>query len=269
MATKKTMKVEIPIDQRETFVSIQKSFADAESIGEKLKTLYDLQKADTEIDKIHQLRGDLPAEVESLEAEVASAQERIEDGGQMLESYAGGIEKYQQDIEEYDVQIAKYQKQLENIANSREYDSINKELENLSLLRQIAEKNIGETRAAISAKKVQIEELKDRMTMLEEDLEAKKEELSQIVNSTSKEEDTLISRRDALAAKVDERTMSAYNRIRSSVKNHLAVVGIYNGDSCGGCFNTITSQKLIEVASGKKLIICEHCGRIIVNSDFE
>lgn len=270
MATKKIKKVETPIDQRETFVSLQKSFADSElSVDEKLKTLYALQEADTQIDKIVQLRGELPAEVEVLEQEVAGMKGKQAQMKELIEEFAKSIDTNKVNIIEIDSQMAKYQQQLENIANSREYDSINKELENQGLLRQIAEKNINETRMAIAAKRDELEMLGQRIAVREEDLEAKKEELSQIVNSTSKEEDTLISRRDALAAKVDERTMSAYNRIRSSVKNHLAVVGIYNGDSCGGCFNTITSQKLIEVASGKKLIICEHCGRIIVNSDFE
>ena len=96
------------------------------------------------------------------------------------------------------------------------------------------------------------------------DLEAKRDELAQIVDSTAKEERALVKKRDELAEKLDERTLSAYNRIRASVHNHLAVVTVYNGDSCGGCFNTVTPQRLIDIASGKRLVICEHCGRIIV-----
>ena len=94
-------------------------------------------------------------------------------------------------------------------------------------------------------------------------------ELDSIIESTAKEEEVLQEKRKACAAKIDDRTMSAYERIRASVSNHLAVVSVYDGDSCGGCFNTITPQRLIDIASNKKLVICEHCGRIIVNPDFE
>jgi hypothetical protein len=122
---------------------------------------------------------------------------------------------------------------------------------------------------AIANKKAAIEDLKHIIAMRSEDLKAKKQELDGIVESTADEEKELIEKRNACAAKIDARTMSAYDRIRKSVHNHLAVVSVYNGDSCGGCFNTITPQRLLEIASNKKLIICEHCGRIIVNADFE
>ena len=105
--------------------------------------------------------------------------------------------------------------------------------------------------------------------MRTEDLKAKRQELDSIVESTADEEAALIEKRNACAAKIDARTMSAYERIRKSVKNHLAVVPVYNENACGGCFNTITPQRLVEIASNRKLIICEHCGRIIVNADFE
>ena len=118
-------------------------------------------------------------------------------------------------------------------------------------------------------KKAEQDNLKDYMAVRNDDLKAKKEELATIVESTSKEEEDLKVKREECAAKIDPRTMSAYDRIRASVHNHLAVVSVYNGDSCGGCFNTITPQRLVDIASNKKLIICEHCGRIIVNPDFE
>ena len=171
-------------------------------------------------------------------------------------------------IVDCDNQIAKYQKQLENIANSREYDSINKEIENQDLLRQIAEKNIGEAKLKMGQAKADLEDLKETIAVREEDLRLKKEELGSIVESTAKEEADLRAAREACAAKIDARTMSAYEHIRASVHNHLAVVTVYNGDSCGGCFNTIIPQRLVEIASNRKLIICEHCGRIIVNPDF-
>lgn len=270
MATKKIKKVETPIDQRETFVSLQKSFADSDlSVEEKLRTLYALQEADNAIEKIMQLRGELPAEVEALEQELASMEGKVSQTEELIEEYNNTITANKENIVELDAEIVKYQKQLENIANSREYDSINKELENLGLLRQIAEKNIGETRMAILEKKDKLEDMKARIDIRKEDLAAKNEELVNIIESTSAEEAKLQARRDECAAKIDERTMSAYERIRSSVRNHLAVVPVYNGDSCGGCFNTITPQRIVDIASNKKLVICEHCGRIIVNPDFE
>lgn len=266
MATTKIKKVETPIDERETFVSLQKSFADGEvSVQEKLKTLYDLQEADNAIEKIVQLRGELPEEVAGLEGEITAMTAKVAQLNALIEEYAKSIENNNETIVELDGQIAKYKSQIENIANSREYDSISKELENQDLLRQIAEKHIGETRVAIAEKRDAIVEIERRIEIRKIDLEAKKEELANIIESTSVEEGKLKAKRDALASKIDARTMSAYDRIRASVRNHLAVVPVYNGDSCGGCFNTITPQRLIDVASGKKLIICEHCGRIIVN----
>ncbi|MCQ2148353.1 MAG: C4-type zinc ribbon domain-containing protein [Bacteroidales bacterium] len=267
---KKIKKVETPIDQRETFVSLMKSFADSDiSVAEKLETLYDLQQADNEIDKLMQNRGELPTEVANLEEELAELQEKADSINDMIEEFTKTIANKKQSIIDCDNQIAAYKKQLESVANSREYDSINKEVENQELERLIAEKCINESKVAIANAKADLEDIKDRASIREEDLAAKKAELESIVESTAKLEESLVAKREACAAKIDERTMSAYNRIRASVSNHLAVVTIYNGDSCGGCFNTITPQRQIDVASNKKLIICEHCGRIIVNPDFD
>ena len=267
---KKIKKVETPIDQRETFVSLQKNFADSEiSVEEKLKTLYALQEADSAIDRIVQLRGERPSEVEALEGEISDLKARSAQLMAVIDEFNRAIVEKKQNIVECENAVAKYQKQLESISNSREYDSINKEIENQELLRQIAEKNIGEIRYEIADRKDELDDLKDRISIRNEDLSAKKDELASIVESTAKEEEVLRQKRDECAGKIDARTMSAYERIRSSVHNHLAVVSVFNGDSCGGCFNTITPQRLIDIASNKKLIICEHCGRIIINPEFE
>ena len=263
--TKKIKKVAAPIDERETFVSLQKSFADSESsTEEKLKILYDLQNADNEIEKLVQLRGELPAEVAALEEEVAGCNERIASLEQIIAQYNANIVSMNEDIVSLDAEIERYRQQLEKISNSREFDSINKELENLGILRAIDVKKIDESREAIADNKATIQRVNEKLDILAIDLDAKKEELAVIVESTAKEEKALVKTRDELAAKLDERTISAYNRIRASVHNHLAVVTVFNGDSCGGCFNTITPQRLIDIASGKKLVICAHCGRIIV-----
>ena len=267
---KKTKKFETPIDQRETFVSIRKSFADSDlSVGEKLQTLYVLQQADTEIDKILQLRGELPMEVENLENEIAELKAKSARMIELVDEYNKFITENKHNITECDDQIERYKTQLENIANSREYDSLNKEIENQGLLRQIAEKNIAETKERIFDKKNEIEVIKEKIAVRTDDLKAKKEELSTIVESTAKEEERLRANREECAAKIDARTMSAYDHIRQSCNNHLAVVSVFNGDSCGGCFNTIAPQRLIDIASNRKMIVCEYCGRILVNPDFE
>ena len=177
-------------------------------------------------------------------------------------------------IDELVQETEKYRSQLGNITNSREFDSINKEIENQELLKAIAEKNINEARAAIEDCKADLDRINDAITIRESDLEAKKNELAGIVESTAKEEKTLEERRRTFTSKLDERTISAYERIRNSTHNHLAVVTLFPrnedgtyGNACGGCFHTITPQRLIDIASGKKLVICEHCGRIIVNPD--
>ena len=282
--TKKTTKVAAPVDERETFVSLQKNFAESEqSTQEKLKVLYELQAADVAIDELVHLRGELPAEVAFLEEELSGLQAKSDRIGQMIEGYNQTIDASNKQIVELDAEIEKYRSQLENISNSREFDSINKELENQGLLRAIAEKNIREAREAIEDRKMERERLADSILIREEDLKAKQEELATIVESTAKEEKALQAKRDACAAKIDERTLSAYERIRGNAHNHLAVVTLRyrykdaesekDGErdkldaACGGCFHTITPQRMIDIESGKKLVICEHCGRIIVNPD--
>lgn len=267
---KKTKKIETPIDQRETFVSIQKSFADSDlSVEEKLRTLYSLQQTDTEIDKILQLRGELPLEVETLESEIADLKAKSQSIATQIEEANVRIADNKNNMAECEAQIAKYRTQVENVANSREYDSLNKEIENQDLLCQIAQKNITEAKELISAKKREAEVVKEKLGIKNEDLKAKKQELSVIVESTSKEEERLRALRETFSSKIDARTLSAYDRIRSSCNNHLAVVSVFNGNACGGCFSTIAPQKLVDIASNKKMIICEYCGRILVNVDGE
>lgn len=272
---KKKVNVPTPIDERETFVSLRKNFAENEQlVQEKLKTLYELQNTDIEIDKLLQLRGELPEEVSALESEVESLKTKKARMEEMIDGYNQGIENDKKHIDELDKEIEEYRKKLENISNSREYDSVNKELENQGLLRAISEKNIREAREAIESRRQDIERIDDRISIREADLEAKRSELSTITEATAPQEKELVARREAFISKLDERTISAYERIRKSTHNQLAVVSLFPknedgtyGDACGGCFHTITPQRLIDIASGKKLVICEHCGRIIVNPE--
>lgn len=266
MASTKNKKFQAPIDEKETFVSLQKNFASAEDIEDKLKVLAALQAADNAIEKIVQLRGELPGEVAELEDEVASIEAKMAHVRELISGYEESIKLAGESITGIDSEIEKYQNQLGNIANSREYDSINKELENMNLERMICEKNIREAKESIQAKEAEVERLEEVLAARKDDLAIKNEELATIVESTSAEEKKLQATRKACADKIDERTISAYERIRNSVHNHLAVVPVYNSDSCGGCFSTITPQRIIEIESGKKLVICEHCGRILVGS---
>ena len=270
MATTKTTKAKktvTPIDERETFVSLQKTFGDSEiSVEEKLSILYNLQLADNDIERLVQLRGELPAEVAALENEIAGFNAKVAHLEEAIGMEKTIIEQAKKEIVETDAEIEKYRAQLEGISNSREYDSINKEIENTGYLRQIAIKRIDEATERIHGHEENIAALNDRLAVLGEDLKAKQAELEEIVSSTADEEKKLRERRESFSSKLDERTMSAYERIRASVHNHLAVVPVYNTDSCGGCFNTITPQRLVDIASGKKLVICEHCGRIIVKT---
>ena len=208
-------------------------------------------------------------EVEQLENEIADLNAKATRLSEMIEEMNRFISDNKINITECDAQIEKYKAQLDNISNSREYDSLNKEIENQGLLRQIAEKHIGEAKERIFDKKNDLEIVKEKIAVRNDDLVAKKQELETIVESTAKEEAKLRANRDECASKIDARTMSAYERIRESCNNHLAVVSVFNGDSCGGCFNTIAPQRLIDIASNRKMIICEHCGRILVNPDFE
>lgn len=273
--TKKMTTVQTSIDERETFVSLRKSFADSEQDAQqKLKSLYELQSTDIEIDKLMQLRGELPDEVASLEQEVESLKAKRTHIEQTIEGFKTKIEEDRKHIVELEAEIAEYENQLSNISNSREYDSIDKEIENQKLLKAIAEKDIRESYEAIEDCNHDLENIDNRITIREGDLQAKQEELSNIVESTAEEEKALLARREACTGKLDERTLSAYNRIRQSTHNHLAVVTLFPknedgtyGDACGGCYHTITPQRIIDICSGKKLVICEHCGRIIVNPD--
>ena len=228
-----------------------------------------LHNADSSIDNILQLRGELPVDVANLESEVSEMKAKAAQITAEIEAFNTSISNFKNQTAEYDAAIGKSTSQMESIANSREYDSLSKEVENHELLKKIAQKNVTDTKEAILVKKEELQAIKEELSIRNEDLKAKKEELSTIVDSTSREEKELLAAREVCASKIDARTMSAYERIRNSERNHLAVVSVFNNDSCGGCFNTIIPQRLIEIASNKKLVICEHCGRIIVSNTIE
>lgn len=272
MATKKVNKtVSAPVSKDETFVSLTmaKGLTENETaIEEKLHALYNIQKADTAIDKIYLLRGELPLEVKDIEDEIEGLKTRIANNKADIETLEAAISANRQKVVDDQEAIAKYKGQQDNVKNNREYESIEHEIEFQELDIQAAEKHIKDDSIAIEKKNGVIEETTARLTMREEDLAGKKKELEAIVEETAREEEKLLAERAALEAKVDERMLAAYNRVRNSTKNRLAVVAVKDG-ACTGCFNQIPPQRQLDILSNKKIIVCEYCGRILVNPSFD
>jgi len=231
------------------------------TVEEKLQNLYELQRIDTEIDKIKTLRGELPLEVQDLEDEIAGLETRIEN----LKVELGELDKTsstrKMDIKKAEEAIKKYSEQLDNVRNNREYDALSKEIEFQKLEIELQEKRI---REAQKAKAALMEESKKRYEDKVSDLEAKKGELNDIINETHKDEESLQTKSEELAATIDERLLTAYRRIRSNARNGLAVVTV-DRDACGGCFNKIPPQRQLDIRSRKKIIVCEYCGRILID----
>ena len=270
MATKKKVnKIVTPIDQRETFVSLQKNMADTDSIAmeQKLRTLYRIQQTDTKIDKIYLLRGELPLEVQDLEDEIAGLQTRVSNAKAEIKEIEKANADHKHAIEESKHLIAKYDAQRDHVKNNREYESISKEIEYQDLEQQVAAKKIRENDALIDEKKVVITEAEDQLAHRQKDLVEKKKELETIVEETAKEEEDLLKQREELASQIDERMMVAYTKVRANAHNKLAVVTVTR-DACGGCFNKIPPQRRLDIEESKKIIVCEYCGRILVSSAF-
>ncbi len=234
------------------------------TVAEKLVDLFRLQTVDTEIDRLKIQRGELPLEVQDLEDEVAGLETRLNKLEGELKELHDAVSEKQNMIKDSKAQIKKYEAQQAKVRNNREYDSLTKEVEFQSLEIQLAEKRIKEFKAQIEAKSEVVEASRERHDERKKDLEMKQKELDAIVAETEKEEKALLKRREAAAAKIDERLMSAYHRIRDNARNGLGVVPVERG-SCGGCFNAIPPQRQLDIGSHKKLIVCEHCGRILVD----
>ena len=234
------------------------------TVEEKLQNLYELQRIDTEIDKIKTLRGELPLEVQDLEDEIAGLETRIEN----LKVELGELDKTsstrKMDIKKAEEAIKKYSEQLDNVRNNREYDALSKEIEFQKLEIELQEKRIREAQKAKAEKEALMEESKKRYEDKVSDLEAKKGELNDIINETHKDEESLQTKSEELAATIDERLLTAYRRIRSNARNGLAVVTV-DRDACGGCFNKISPQRQLDIRSRKKIIVCEYCGRILID----
>lgn len=236
------------------------------SIEDKLIALFKLQAVDSQIDKIKVLRGELPLEVQDLEDEIEGLQTRLN----KFEDETKGIEKTisakKAEIKQAEINIKKYTEQQNNVRNNREYDSLTKEIEFQQLEIQLCEKRIKEFAAQLTEKKTETENAKQILADRKKDLESKENELQEITEETQIEEKQLQKKSDELEKVIDPRLFSAYIRIRQNARNGLAVVGVER-DACGGCFNKIPPQRQLEIKSRKKIIVCEYCGRIIVDPD--
>jgi len=235
------------------------------SVEENLRALYDLQLIDSRIDEIRNVRGELPLEVEDLEDEVAGLSTRSEKLKSELEVIEEQIKVKKNAIDEHKEAIKKYTKQQESVRNNREYNSLTKEVEFQELEIQLAEKQIKEMKASIEHKKEVIANSKEKLEAKSTHLKHKKSELEAIMAETQKEEEFLSEKSVEFQGQIEERLLTAYNRIRSSVRNGLAVVSIERGASAGSFF-TIPPQTQVEIASRKKIITDEHSGRILVDS---
>lgn len=236
------------------------------SIEEKLMTLYRLQQIDSQIDKIKIIRGELPLEVQDLEDEIEGLQTRIDKFQEEVKSYEKQVSEKKLSIKESTALVKKYEEQQMNVRNNREYDSLSKEIEFQNLEIQLAEKRIKEFSTALELKNEQIKESKSLLKERESDLRVKNSELKGIVQETEKEEQSLFNKSTELKKNIDDRLVVAYNRIRTNARNGLAVVQIER-DACGGCFNKIPPQHHLDIRMHKKIIVCEYCGRILIDND--
>lgn len=234
------------------------------TVEEKLRALYDLQLIDSRVDEIRSVRGELPLEVEDLEDEVLGLKTRLDKLKTDIETINYEIGAKKNLIEEAKTLIKKYTEQQKNVRNSREFNSLTKEVEFQELEIQLAEKNIKEFKAQIEQKKEVVSDTKERLSERESHLKHKKGELNAILAETEKEEKALLDTSLKYQEQIEERLVKAYKRIRNNVKNGLAVVPIERGAS-GGSFFTIPPQVQVEIASRKKIITDEHSGRILVD----
>lgn len=236
------------------------------TVEEKLRSLYDLQLVDSRIDEIRNVRGELPLEVEDLEDEVAGLNRRLEKLDSDIEVIENDIKNKKNQIEESKTTIKKYSEQQKNVRNNREFNALSKEVEFQELEIELSEKHIKEYKVKIEQKKEIITQTKEKLSERQAHLKHKKSELDEILKETEKEEQALIDKSQEYEKNIEERLVSAYKRIRSNVKNGLAVVAVERGAS-GGSFFTIPPQVIMEIAGRKKIITDEHSGRILVDEE--
>ena len=254
----------------ETFASLQiaKNLDSDMSMETRLKLLYKLQQTDSKIDKIYLLRGELPLEVQDLEDDIAGLETRISNLSKEIADAEAFIAQKKQDIITSKSLIEKYEAQRNNVKNNREYDSLSKEIEYQDLDRELSEKRIKDTTRVMGEKKEALASATELLEGRRIDLVNKKQELESIIDETKKDEEILLKESEEIQSQIEVRLLNAYKKVRSNTRNKLAVVTVKR-DACGGCFNKIPPQRQLDIASSKKIIVCEYCGRILVNPEFE
>ncbi|MDG0973207.1 MAG: C4-type zinc ribbon domain-containing protein [Crocinitomicaceae bacterium] len=243
-----------------------KTKAKSTTVSEKLEALINLQRVDSEIDRILTIRGELPLEVEDLEDEVLGLQTRNRNIEEELEAIDQEVIDRKNAQKDAQTAIIAYKEKQSNVRNNREYESLSKEIEFQELEIQLHEKKTKEALFRVEQKKEALAETKERLEVRTGDLDAKKKELDAIIAETQKDEEKLRKESDKAKKSIDEPLLIAYDRLRVNSKNGLAVVPI-DRDACGGCFNRIPAQRQLDIMQRKKIIVCEHCGRILVPAE--
>jgi len=251
-----TVEIEIKSSPEESFEEM--------TIAQKLFSLYHLQQLWSKIDKIRVIRGELPNEVRDLEDALEGMQTRIAKYNEDILTLQNNIFGEDNKMKDSGLLIKRYEEQQSNVRNNREYESLSKEIEYQKLEIQVAEKRKGKFQVEIENKKSEIVICEERLKEIDDVLQQKKGELDDIISDTQKEEKELLGKIGDYKSKVDERLLTAFERIRKNVRNGLAVVQI-DRDACGGCFSTIPPQKQLDIKLHKKIIVCEACGRIFVD----
>lgn len=234
------------------------------SVESRLKSLYELQTLLSQIDRIRTVRGELPLEVADLEDVIKGLTTRIENFRKEIEEIRKKSVAEKEKINDSQAKIAKYKEQIDNVRNNREFDLLSKEIEFQTLEIELSEKHINEYARMIDAKNNEIAETENRLADQKHVLADKKAELDEIVSETKQDEERLREQAKALEPKIDARTLAAFKRIRKNARNGLGIVYIQR-DACGGCFNRIPPQKQMEIKMHKKIIVCEYCGRIMID----
>jgi uncharacterized protein len=238
------------------------------TVAQKLEALLNLQKIDSRLDSIFKVRGALPEEVQDLEDEIAGYETRLQKFHTDTVALEDDIKKFKDNIKESEKLIKKYQEQQMNVRNNREYDAITKELELQDLEIQVSKKKIGESQAKIEFKNNEVNELQEILKERQKDLNNKKDELGTIVSESENDESKLKAEREKAVKKIEERLIKSYSKIRTNAKNGLAVVMVKRG-ACGGCFNVVPPQRQADIREKKKIIVCEHCGRVFAGVEDE
>ena len=236
------------------------------SVEEKLKTLYQLQTALSSIDEKRALRGELPLEVQDLEDEIEGLTTRVEKIQNDINEFERAILQKKGEIADAEQSVARYKAQLDDVKNNREYDTLSKEIEFQSLEIELCNKKIREATSRIAEKKEELAVNQQTIAERKEDLDVKKSELEEIMEETRAEEDKLKEKVKDLESKIETRLLTSFKRIRKNARNGLGVVYVQR-DACGGCFNKIPPQRQLDIKMHKKIIVCEYCGRIMIDPE--